>query len=100
MLFEQLTYRESISDIFNCLLAHKNKAYHLGIKKPVAVLNFKSMDERNETIIRNYFIKGDTNAIVENINGRIKRYMMISKDTKDRDFFFLRLSRFSPGTSK
>lgn len=32
MVFGQLTYRESIRDIFNCLSAHKNKVYHLGLK--------------------------------------------------------------------
>ena len=32
MLFGQLTYRESIRDIFNCLSAHKSKVYHLGLK--------------------------------------------------------------------
>jgi transposase len=32
MAFGQLAYRESIRDIFNCLNAHKNKVYHLGLK--------------------------------------------------------------------
>ena len=32
MAFGQLAYRESIRDIFNCLNAHKKKAYHLGLK--------------------------------------------------------------------
>jgi len=31
MLFGQLTYREGIRDIINCLEAHKSKLYHLGI---------------------------------------------------------------------
>lgn len=46
MLFGQLTYRESISDIINCLSAHKNKVYHLGIKKLVAV---SSLTRANQT---------------------------------------------------
>ena len=33
MVFGQLTYRESIRDIFICLNAHKKKVYHLGLKK-------------------------------------------------------------------
>jgi hypothetical protein len=36
MLFGQLTYRESIRDIFNCLDAHKSKVYHLGITQLVS----------------------------------------------------------------
>jgi len=35
MMFGQLTYRESIRDIINCLEAHKKKVYHLGIKQVV-----------------------------------------------------------------
>ena len=36
MLFGQLTYRESIRDIINCLEAHKGKVYHLGITQLVS----------------------------------------------------------------
>ncbi len=36
MMFGQLTYREGIRDIINCLEAHQSKVYHLGIKKVVA----------------------------------------------------------------
>lgn len=36
MLFGQLTYRESIRDIINCLEAHKDKVYHLGITQLVS----------------------------------------------------------------
>jgi len=35
MMFGQLTYRESIRDIINCLKAHQSKVYHLGITKVV-----------------------------------------------------------------
>lgn len=35
MLFGQLTYREGIRDIINCLSAHKSKLYHLGIQQAV-----------------------------------------------------------------
>lgn len=33
MAFGQLSYRESIRDIFICLNAHNDKVYHLGLKK-------------------------------------------------------------------
>ena len=46
MLFGQLTYRESIRDIINCLSAHKSKVYHLGIKKIVEVLSLTRANEK------------------------------------------------------
>ena len=58
------------------------------------ILNFKSMVERNETIIKRYFDKGDTNAIAENINGKIKRFIMINQGTRDREFFYFRLGNY------
>ncbi len=36
MMFGQLTYREGVRDIINCLEAHKNKVYHLGITQLVS----------------------------------------------------------------
>ncbi len=48
MLFGQLTYRESISDILNCLNAHKNKVYHLGIKNLVAVSSLTRANESRD----------------------------------------------------
>lgn len=48
MLFGQLTYRESISDIINCLRAHKNKVYHLGIKNLVAVSSLARANESRD----------------------------------------------------
>ena len=58
------------------------------------ILNFKSLVERNETIIKRYFDKGDTNAIAENINGKIKRFIMINQGTRDREFFYFRLGNY------
>jgi hypothetical protein len=37
MAFGQLTHRESISDTMLCLKANRNKLYHLGIEKVVAI---------------------------------------------------------------
>jgi len=48
MLFGQLTYRESISDIINCLKAHKNKVYHLGIKNLVSVSSLTRANESRD----------------------------------------------------
>ena len=55
MLFGQLTYRESISDIINCLNAHNNKVYHLGIKNLVAVSSLTRANEnRNWKIYQDF----------------------------------------------
>jgi len=48
MLFGQLTYRESISDIINCLSAHNNKIYHLGITNLVAVSTLTRANEKRD----------------------------------------------------
>ncbi len=48
MLFGQITYRESISDIINCLRAHKNKVYHLGITNLVAVSSLTRANESRD----------------------------------------------------
>jgi len=46
MVFGQLTYRESIRDIFNCLNAHQSKVYHLGLKD---LVNATTLSRANET---------------------------------------------------
>jgi transposase len=58
------------------------------------ILNFKSLVERHEPIIKRYFEKGHTNAIAENINGKIKRFIMINQGTRDREFFYFRLGNY------
>lgn len=58
------------------------------------ILDFKSLVERNESIIKRYFEKGATNAIAENINSKIKRFIMINQGTRDREFFYFRLANY------
>jgi len=48
LFFGQLTYGESISDIMNCLNAHKDKAYHLGTKNLVAVSTLTRANENRD----------------------------------------------------
>ena len=36
LAFAQLTYRESLRDIENCLDVHSRKLYHMGLRKPVS----------------------------------------------------------------
>ena len=58
------------------------------------MLNFKSLVERHLTPILNYFIFGATNAIAENINSQIQRFIMINQGTRDREFFYFRLKKY------
>ena len=45
MMFGQLTYREGIRDIINCLGAHESKLYHLVIKK---LVSYSTLSRANE----------------------------------------------------
>jgi len=55
MLFGQLTYRDGITDIINCLDAHQSKVYHLGIKKLVSVSTLTRANEnRNWKIYQDF----------------------------------------------
>ncbi len=48
LLFGQLSYRESLRDIINCLNAHQSKIYHLGIKKVIAVSTLSRANESRD----------------------------------------------------
>lgn len=54
MMFGQLTYREGIRDVINCLKAHETKLYHLGIKK---IVSPSALSRANES--RNWQIWSD-----------------------------------------
>jgi len=58
------------------------------------MLNFKSLIERNIIPVMNYFRFGATNAIAENINSQIQRFIMINQGTRDREFFYFRLQKY------
>lgn len=58
------------------------------------MLNFKSMIERNLMEVLNYFRYGATNAIAENINSRVQRFIMINQGTRDREFFYFRMANY------
>jgi transposase len=58
------------------------------------LLNFKSMVESNEDIIRNYFKAGETNAIAESINSKIQKFISSNCGSRDKDFFFFRLANY------
>jgi hypothetical protein len=46
MMFGQLTQREGIRDIVNCLTAHERKLYHMGIKK---LISHSTLTRANES---------------------------------------------------
>jgi transposase len=58
------------------------------------LLNFKSMVETNEEIIRNYFLEGETNATAESINSKIQKFITSNCGTRDKDFFYFRLANY------
>jgi len=64
------------------------------------MLNFKSLIERNILPVLNYFRFGATNAIAENINSQIQRFIMINQGTRDREFFYFRTRKYFSSTSK
>jgi len=61
MLFGQLTYREGVRDIINCLEAHKSKVYHMGIKQIVSHTTLTRANENRDWRIwadfANYLIR-------------------------------------------
>jgi len=48
LMFGQLSYRESLRDIINCLTAHESKVYHLGLKKVVSVSALSRANEQRD----------------------------------------------------
>ncbi|MCH8234124.1 MAG: transposase [Bacteroidetes bacterium] len=50
--------------------------------------------EKHQTIITRYFENGYTNAIAENMNSKIQRFIMINQGTRDRDFFYFRSANY------
>jgi transposase len=58
------------------------------------MLNFKSLVESHEKEILAYFVKGHTNAIAENRNGKIKKFIASNQGVRNRSFFFFRLANF------
>jgi transposase len=58
------------------------------------MLNFKSLVERNQDYILNYLRFGATNAIAENINSQIQRFITINQGTRDREFFYFRIRKY------
>ncbi len=59
------------------------------------LMNFSSTVERNEDYILNYFYhNGASNAMAENRNSKIKKFISSNQGTRDRDFFFFRLKKY------
>ncbi len=52
------------------------------------------MIESNEGDVVNYFINGETNALAEGINSKIQKFISSNQGTRDKDFFFFRLSNY------
>ena len=53
--------------------------------------NFKYLIQRNEGIILNYFVNGDTNDKAEALNSKIQQFIMMTQGTIGRELFYFRL---------
>lgn len=56
MMFGQLTHQESSRDIITCLIAHRNKELHLGIKQIVAHSTLTRANENRSWKIYSDFV--------------------------------------------
>lgn len=56
--------------------------------------NFKSLVERHQGVILNYFVKGYTNAIAEANNKKLNTFMRNNQGLKDKDFFLFRIKNY------
>jgi len=111
--FPDIAKAYELSCAFRAWYDKKNVgAHHLQIEKGLhdwyeqieiadvdEMLNFKTQVESNEEIIMAYFIRGNTNAIAENLNKRIKQFIASNNGVQDVDFFFFRIKNFFASTS-
>ncbi len=59
------------------------------------LLNYSSTVEINQEYILNYFYhNGASNAMAENRNGKIKKFINANQGTRDKEFFFFRLKKY------
>ena len=56
--------------------------------------NFKSLVERHQGVILNYFVAGHTNAIAEANNKKLNTFIRANQGIKDKDFFFFRIKNY------
>jgi transposase len=93
--FRNWMKKENVGKNIN-LIKDRLKAWMIKVERDDVdeMLNFKSLIERNMTSVLNYFRFGATNAIAENINSRIQRFITINQGTRDREFFYFRLRNY------
>ena len=82
---------QNISKLKNELKEWRQKVEHDDVDE---MLNFRSLIERNMIAVLNYFRFGATNAIAENINSQIQRFIMINQGVRDREFFYFRVKNY------
>lgn len=107
-LFPEIEIAYKLSCEFRDFMSRKNigKSYlHMSSKlndwyekvekaKISEMLNFQNMVETNEQYIMNYFIDGETNALAEGLNSKIQRFITSNNGTRDKEFFFFRLTNY------
>jgi transposase len=55
---------------------------------------FKSLVERHQGVIINYFEKGHTNALAEATNKKLNTFIRNNQGINDKDFFFFRIKKY------
>jgi len=86
--------KENVGRCKEDLVKELNRWYLQVEKSEVMELeNFKSLVQRHQGIILNYFVKGDTNAKAEALNSKIQRFITMNKGTRDIEFFYYRLEK-------
>lgn len=91
----RIWYRKEHVGLNKDFIRDKLNNWYKAVKESAVdeMLNVRSMIERHEGIILNYFIDGATNAMAENVNSRIQRFFNQNKGIKDYEFFYFRLNK-------
>lgn len=93
--FRDFVSRKNIGESYLHMSSKLNDWYEKVEKADISeMLNFQNMVETNEEYIMNYFIDGQTNALAEGLNSKIKRFITSNNGTRDKEFFFFRLTNY------
>jgi len=89
-------YRKHFVGTSKDLLIEKLNGWYARVEQAdiLEINNFKSLVERHQGVILNYFKKGHTNAIAEANNKKLNTFIRNNQGLKDKDFFFFRIKNY------
>lgn len=89
-------YRKHFVGTSKDLLIEKLNTWYARVEQAdiLEINNFKSLVERHQGVILNYFKKGHTNAIAEANNKKLNTFIRNNQGLKDKDFFFFRIKNY------